>query len=155
MEKFSASSAMERIIPHGYGFGGAGSVPALMAAGPGQYEEPRSLIDFHPATSENEGKADGTDGCKRCGYKVFDAEKLMAAGRSWHRRCFSCANCSRHLDSTLVNDGMDGEIYCKSCHMGKFGMTGYGFGQGAGTLLSDGHSSKNAVYTSESAFILP
>ena len=29
--------------PHGYGFGGAGSVPALMAAGPGQYEEPRSL----------------------------------------------------------------------------------------------------------------
>ena len=29
--------------PHGYGFGGAGSVPALMAAGPGQFEEPRSL----------------------------------------------------------------------------------------------------------------
>ena len=36
----------------------------------------------------------------------------------------------------MVNDGIDGEIYCKSCHSGKFGMTGYGFGQGAGTLLS-------------------
>merc|ERR1719206_283044 len=61
--------------PHGYRFGGAGSVPALMAAGPGQFEEPRSLIDFHPNTTENEEKAEGDEGCKRCGYKVFDAEK--------------------------------------------------------------------------------
>ena len=35
-----------------------------------------------------------------------------------------------------MNDGVDGEIYCKSCHNGKFGMTGYGYGLGAGTLLS-------------------
>jgi len=141
--------------PHGYGFGGAGSVPALMAAGPGQFEEPRSLIDFHPATTDTEEKAEGEEGCKRCGYKVFDAEKLMAAGRNWHRRCFSCSNCSKHLDSFLVNDGIDGEIYCKSCHSGKFGLTGYGFGQGAGTLLSDGHSSHGIPYASDSAFILP
>ena len=38
-------------------------------------------IDFHPNTTENEEKAEGDEGCKRCGYKVFDAEKLMAAGR--------------------------------------------------------------------------
>merc|ERR1712200_102762 len=75
--------------------------------------EPRSLIDFHPNTTENEEKAEGVEGCKRCGYKVFDAEKLMAAGRNWHRRCFKCFNCSKHLDSFLVNDGVDGEIYCK------------------------------------------
>ena len=124
--------------PHGYGFGGTGSVPALVAAGPGQFEEPRSLIDFHPATTEAEEKTEGADGCKRCGYRVFDAEKMMAAGRNWHKRCFSCFVCSRHLDSTLVNDGPDGEIYCKSCYVSKFGMTGYGFGQGAGTLLSVG-----------------
>jgi len=141
--------------PHGYGFGGAGSVPALMAAGPGMFEEPRSLIDFHPNTTESEEKAEGDEGCKRCGYKVFDAEKLMAAGRNWHRRCFKCFNCSKHLDSFLVNDGVDGEIYCKSCHNGKFGMTGYGYGLGAGTLLSDGHSSSSIPYSAETAFILP
>ena len=59
--------------------------------------------------------------------------------QSWHKRCFSCVSCSRHLDSTSVSDGPDGEIYCKVCHSGKFGLSGYGFGQGAGTLLSVGH----------------
>jgi len=141
--------------PHGYGFGGAGSVPALMAAGPGQFEEPRSLIDFHPGTSDGEVPVEDDSGCKRCGFKVFDAEKLMAAGRNWHKRCFSCAACNKHLDSTTVNDGPDGEIYCRSCHSGQFGLTGYGYGQGAGTLLSDGHSTRNAPIISETAFILP
>jgi len=140
--------------PHGYGFG---QTPALMAAGPGQYEEPRSLIDFHPGTSELENPAEKGTGCPRCGYQVFDAEKLMAAGRDWHKRCFACASCNRHLDSTTVNDGPDGEIYCRGCHSGKFGLTGYGFGQGAGTLLSDGHSSaaRHSGFTADSAFILP
>ena len=32
-----------KLGPKGYGFGGAGSVPALMAAGEGQFDEPRSL----------------------------------------------------------------------------------------------------------------
>lgn len=141
--------------PHGYGFGGAGSVPALMAAGPGQFEEPRSLIDFHPGTTDGEVPAEDDCGCKRCGFKVFDAEKMMAAGRSWHKRCFTCANCNKHLDSTTVNDGPDGEIYCRGCHSGKFGLTGYGFGQGAGTLLSDGHSTRRTPVISETAFILP
>jgi len=138
--------------PHGYGFG---STPALVAAGPGQFEEPRSLIDFHPGTSEMEAQAEGGSGCKRCGFKVYEAERLIAAGRDWHKRCFTCANCNRHLDSTTVNDGQDGEIYCKACHTAKFGMTGYGFGQGAGTLLSDGKSSKSTTIFSDSAFVLP
>jgi hypothetical protein len=38
-------------------------------------------IDFHPATGENEERVSGEAGCRRCGYRVYDAEKLMAAGR--------------------------------------------------------------------------
>ena len=53
-----------------------------MAATPGQFEEPRSLVDFHPQTSDKEDKVSGEDGgCPRCEYRVFDAEKMMAAGR--------------------------------------------------------------------------
>jgi len=141
--------------PHGYGYGGAGTVPALMAAGPGMNEEPRPLIDFHPTTGENEEKAGGNEGCKRCAYRVYDAEKLMAAGRDWHKRCFCCNACKRHLDSTTVNDGPDGEIYCRGCHSGKFGLKGYGFGQGAGTLLSDGHGNQSSLIAMDNAYILP
>ena len=43
--------------------------------------ESLSSIDFHPVTGENEDKVGGDHGCKRCGYRVYDAEKLMAAGR--------------------------------------------------------------------------
>ena len=60
--------------------------------------------------------------------------------QSWHKRCFTCATetCNRLLDSTTVNDGPDGQIYCKSCYSAKFGIKGYGFGKGASTpaLLS-------------------
>ncbi len=44
--------------------------------------------------------------------------------------------CNRHLDSTTVNDGHDGDIYCRADYNAKYGMKGYGFGQGAGTLMS-------------------
>ena len=56
--------------------------------------------------------------------------------QDWHKRCFTCSVCNRHLDSTTVNDGPDGDIYCRTCYASKFGIKGYGFGQGAGTLMS-------------------
>ena len=36
--------------------------------------------------------------------------------QNWHKRCFTCGSCNRYLDSTTVNDGPDGEIYCRGCH---------------------------------------
>ena len=35
-----------------------------------------------------------------------------------------------------MNDAPNGEIYCKADYAAKFGLKGYGFGQGAGTLMS-------------------
>ena len=60
--------------------------------------------------------------------------KLYSLLQSWHKRCFTCAACSRHLDSVTVNDAPDGEIYCKACYGQKFGVRGVGFGLGAGAL---------------------
>lgn len=52
----------------------------------------------------------------------------------WHRRCFHCGECGRSLDSTNLNDGPDGDIYCRGCYGRKYGPHGVGFGMGAGTL---------------------
>ena len=54
--------------PHGYGWGGSGSLPALVAAKPGEgaHEETRALIDFHPGVSDREEQTEGDDGCPRC-----------------------------------------------------------------------------------------
>ena len=37
----------------------------------------------------------------------------------------------------------EGVLYCKSCHTRQFGLKGYGYGGGAGTLASEagGHPS--------------
>lgn len=59
------------------------------------------------------GGARPTDGsgCPRCGFVVFEAEKMISKSNSWHKRCFNCADCHRSLDSTNLCDAPNGEIY--------------------------------------------
>jgi len=77
--------------------------------------------------------AAGSDGCARCGGRVYEAEKKIAIGRDWHKACFNCATCHKSLDSTTLND-KDGDIYCKGCYGKQFGPKGVGYGIGAGAL---------------------
>lgn len=44
----------------------------------------------------------GKDLCRRCGTVVYFAEKVMAGGHKWHKRCLRCAKCSKALDSHLM-----------------------------------------------------
>lgn len=76
---------------------------------------------------------DGT-GCRRCGYPVYAAEQRNSKHGMWHKRCFSCAECRKSLDSTNLCDAPDGEIYCRGCYGRHYGPKGVGFGIGAGTL---------------------
>lgn len=72
--------------------------------------------------------------CPACLKVVYMAEKVMGAGFSWHKSCFKCTLCSRCLDSTSLRERGD-DIYCKTCYAKSFGPKGYGYGQGAGTLM--------------------
>ena len=59
-------------------------------------------------------------GCPRCGGKVFEAEKMAGGGRGaqvYHKRCFTCMECSRGLDSSSVTSGPDNHIYCGNCYI--------------------------------------
>lgn len=79
-------------------------------------------------------KAAAGTGCLRCGFPVYAAEQMISKDRIWHKRCFACVECRKSLDSTNLNDGPDGEIYCRGCYGRNFGPKGVGFGIGAGTL---------------------
>jgi len=84
----------------------------------------------------------GGSKCGRCGKSVYDNEKIIAAGGSWHKRgCFTCKDCNKSLDSQTVaerksDEGADhcGEIYCKGCYGKHWGPKGCGFGSGSGAL---------------------
>lgn len=67
----------------------------------------------------------GSDGCRRCGTAVYFAEKVMASGHKWHKRCLRCAGCSKALDSHLVE--RENLPYCKRCYDDNWGMKSQGF----------------------------
>lgn len=88
--------------PKGFGFGHA---PTLVCSD-GQAP---AVHDPRPSGA----KAGPGLGCRRCGYAVYAAEQMISKNGIWHKRCFSCNDCNRSLDSTTLNDGPNGEIYCR------------------------------------------
>lgn len=59
---------------------------------------------------------------------------MISKSKVWHKRCFSCNECHKSLDSTNLCDAQDGEIYCRGCYGRNYGPKGVGFGLGAGCL---------------------
>uniref|UniRef100_F7G631 Cysteine and glycine-rich protein 1 n=2 Tax=Ornithorhynchus anatinus TaxID=9258 RepID=F7G631_ORNAN len=123
--------------PKGYGYGqGAGTLSTDKGESLGikHEESPGHRPLTNPNASKFAQKVGGADGCPRCGQAVYAAEKVIGAGKSWHKSCFRCAKCGKGLESTTLAD-KDGEIYCKGCYAKNFGPKGFGFGQGAGALV--------------------
>ena len=81
-------------------------------------------------------KTTGAPCCPRCSDRVYFNEERKALGKSWHKKCFTCAQCKKSLDSTNCN-GHEGEIFCTACHRRQFGPRGYGFAGGAAGLSTE------------------
>ncbi|ERE74332.1 cysteine and glycine-rich protein 1 [Cricetulus griseus] len=123
--------------PKGYGYGqGAGTLSTDKGESLGiKHEEaPGHRPTTNPNASKFAQKIGGSERCPRCSQAVYAAEKVIGAGKSWHKSCFRCAKCGKGLESTTLAD-KDGEIYCKGCYAKNFGPKGFGFGQGAGALV--------------------
>ncbi|XP_039605394.1 cysteine and glycine-rich protein 3 isoform X2 [Polypterus senegalus] len=81
----------------------------------------------NPTSGKFAQKFGGAERCSRCSKSVYAAERVMGAGKPWHKSCFRCALCGKSLESTTVTD-KDGEIYCKVCYAKNFGPKGMGLG---------------------------
>lgn len=92
------------------------------------------IIGFSPEGRPFTGAKPAKGGCPRCGHSVYAAEQMNSRNGIWHKRCFNCSECHSSLDSTNLNDGPNGEIFCRSCYGRNFGPKGVGFGMGAGCL---------------------
>lgn len=79
----------------------------------------------------------GSDRCGRCMKAVYAAEKVVAAGKPYHKLCFSCSNCKKLLNSMNCCDNSDGEVFCKSCYGRQYGPKGIGVGYGSGALQAN------------------
>lgn len=54
----------------------------------------------------------GAEVCPRCNKSVFIAELMRGAGKAWHKSCFTCLECKKRLDSSMLCE-REGEVYCK------------------------------------------
>lgn len=70
----------------------------------------------------------GSDKCYRCLKNVYAAEKVIAAGKPFHKLCYNCFACKKLLNSMTCCDNSEGEIFCKSCYGKLYGPKGVGHG---------------------------
>ncbi|XP_057710373.1 cysteine and glycine-rich protein 2 isoform X3 [Corythoichthys intestinalis] len=113
-EIYCTSCYGKKYGPKGYGYGqGAGTLN--MDKGERLGIKPEQSSCHRPTTNPNPSKFAqkfaGSEKCGRCGDSVYAAEKIMGAGKPWHKNCFRCAKCGKSLESTTQTDN-EGEIYC-------------------------------------------
>ncbi|UJR09195.1 hypothetical protein I4U23_013443 [Adineta vaga] len=61
--------------------------------------------------------------CPRCSKTVYSAEEVKAAGKSFHKRCYSCAHCKGSISGGRYSEH-DGELYDNNCYQRLFGPEG-------------------------------
>nr|AFK10997.1 cysteine and glycine-rich protein 1-like isoform 1 [Callorhinchus milii] len=137
-EIYCKSCYGKKYATKGYGYGqGAGTLSADSGEKLGIKSE--GPVTHYPTNNPNSSrfaqKFGGSERCPRCDKAVYAAEKVIGAGKSWHKLCFRCAKCAKGLESTTLAD-KDGEIYCKGCYSKNFGPKGFGYGGGAGALTN-------------------
>ncbi|CAF1508292.1 unnamed protein product [Rotaria magnacalcarata] len=61
--------------------------------------------------------------CPRCSKTVYSAEEVKAVGKSFHKRCYTCANCKGTISGANFSE-RDGELYDNKCYQRLFGSKG-------------------------------
>lgn len=96
-----------------------------------------SAFNYEKRSSVSTITYGGSDKCARCTKPVYAAEKVFAAGKPFHKLCFSCSVCKKLLSSMNICDNSESEIFCKACYGKQYGPKGVGFGIGAGLFKAN------------------
>jgi len=64
----------------------------------------------------------GAPKCPKCGKSVYHAEQVVGAGKTWHKRCFTCTSCNKSLDSTTVTEH-ESKVMCPFFFLIIYGIT--------------------------------
>jgi len=68
----------------------------------------------------------GTPQCPGCNKSVYFAEQVKAIGKTWHKECLRCSECSTFLDSSRLTE-KDGNPLCRRCYNKLHGPAGSGY----------------------------
>ena len=72
--------------------------------------KPRFLDGAQLETWTVQAGEDESNACPRCNGKVFEAEKMISMRHVYHKKCFTCKECSRPMDQFIACDAPDGKI---------------------------------------------
>ncbi|CAF3534903.1 unnamed protein product [Rotaria sp. Silwood1] len=61
--------------------------------------------------------------CPRCSKTVYLAEGIKAAGKSFHKQCYTCAHCKGSISGARYSEHY-GELYDNNCYQRLFGPKG-------------------------------
>ncbi|KAL0952309.1 hypothetical protein HGRIS_006598 [Hohenbuehelia grisea] len=64
--------------------------------------------------------------CPRCSKTVYFAEQVKAIGKTYHKGCLRCSQCSTLLDSTRLTE-KEGQPFCHRCYSKVHGPQGSGY----------------------------
>lgn len=64
--------------------------------------------------------------CPGCSKSVYFAEQVKAIGKTWHKDCLRCSECSIFLDSSRLTE-KDGNPLCRRCYNKLHGPAGSGY----------------------------
>ncbi|KAH7868305.1 uncharacterized protein C8R40DRAFT_845531 [Lentinula edodes] len=67
-----------------------------------------------------------TPNCPKCGKSVYFAEQVKAVGKTYHKGCLRCSECSTSLDSNKLRDH-EGVPLCSRCYNKLHGPQGNGY----------------------------
>ena len=71
--------------------------------------KPRFLDGAQLETWTVQAGEDESNACPRCNGKVFEAEKMISMRHVYHKKCFTCHECSRPMDQFIACDAPDGK----------------------------------------------